>query len=105
MTELILKKESGSIVFFEGKGHTGYAEEGSDIVCASVSSVLWCTVNGLINVLNIPISYEEKDGFLSCEIRCAGRKRTEADILLRSMELFIDELQKQYPAFVKKSEV
>ena len=105
MTELILKKESGSIVFFEAKGHSGYAEEGSDIVCASVSSVLWCTVNGLLNVLNIPVSYSENDGFLSCVIRCTGGKRAEADILLRSMELFVDELQNQYPAFVKKSEV
>ena len=46
------------------KGHSGYAEEGSDIVCASVSSISITTVNALLSIDEDCIEYEEKDGKL-----------------------------------------
>ena len=43
------------------KGHSGYKEEGSDIVCASVSSISITTVNALLSIDEDCISYEEND--------------------------------------------
>ena len=43
------------------KGHSGYAESGSDIVCASVSSITITTVNALLSIDEDCITYEEKD--------------------------------------------
>lgn len=106
MTKITIKKENGSIVSFEISGHTGYADEGSDIVCASLSSVVWCTVNGLINVLHIPCEYSERDGHLSVKIpNLPENTRKEADFLLKSMDLFFDELISQYGSYITKSEV
>ncbi len=102
MTEIVLKKENGSIVYFEADGHSGYAEAGRDIVCASLSSVIWCTVNGLENVLGADIDYSEEDGRVICRIKNPSR---ETDILLCSFDKFIDALQKQYPGFITKTEV
>ena len=106
MTEILIKKENGSIAYFEVRGHSGYADEGYDIVCASVSSVVWTTVNGLENVLHLSPDYSERDGFVSCKINCKNdAERKNADILLFSMESFFAELAKQYPEFITKTEV
>ena len=38
MTTVKLIKSDGNIVGFDVSGHSGYAESGSDIVCAAISS-------------------------------------------------------------------
>lgn len=102
----IRRNKNGSIVGFEAEGHSGYACEGEDIVCASVSAVMWNTVNGLLNVLKIPVQYEERDGFVKCVLPpLSAEEQRRADILLESMSMFFDELQKQYSGFVLKTEV
>ena len=46
----------------EISGHAGYDEFGKDIVCASVSSVIMTTVNSIMNIDNLSISYvDDKD--------------------------------------------
>ena len=102
MTEVLFKKENGSIVYFEADGHTGFSETGRDIVCASLSSVIWSTVNGLENVIGADINYSEEDGHVTCRVKSPSR---ETDILLCSFEQFVDALQKQYPGFITKTEV
>ena len=51
------------------KGHSGYSEQGSDIVCASVSSICITTVNALISIDEDCITYEERDGYLKIEFK------------------------------------
>ena len=38
MTTVTFLTEESRIIGFDAKGHSGYAEEGEDIVCAAVSS-------------------------------------------------------------------
>lgn len=38
-------KKNGELTGFKVKGHSGYSEQGSDIVCASVSSAVMLTAN------------------------------------------------------------
>ncbi len=102
MTEVLFKKENGFIVYFEADGHSGFDIAGRDIVCASLSSVIWSTVNGLENVLKAQAEYSEEDGRVTCRVINPTR---ETDILLRSLEQFTDALQNQYPGFITKTEV
>ena len=51
------------------KGHSGYANDGFDIVCASVSSISITTVNALLSLDEDCIEYEEKDGYLNIKIK------------------------------------
>ena len=51
------------------KGHSGYSEVGTDIVCASVSSISITTVNALLSIDEDCIIYEEKDGYLNIKIK------------------------------------
>ena len=106
MTTVELKKENSKITGFIVSGHSGFKEEGEDIVCASVSSTVWCTVNGLLNIANLPVAYEARDGFVSCNLPSLSKEeRDKADLLLDSMEAFLRELSEQYSDFVKVMEV
>ena len=75
------------------KGHSGYSEEGSDIVCASVSSISITTVNALLSIDEDCIIYEEADGYLNIKIK----KHSEViDKLIDNMINLLTELEKQY---------
>ena len=89
----------GKILQFVVEGHSGYAESGADIVCASVSSAVWMTINGIEKQNLAVLSYEEHDGFVKCII--TDKKSVGADILLKSLVMFIKELSGQYGDFLK----
>ena len=75
------------------KGHSGYSEAGTDIVCASVSSILITTVNALISIDEDCIIYKESDGYLNIKIK----KHDEViDKLIDNMINLLKELQNQY---------
>ena len=75
------------------KGHSGYSEVGSDIVCASVSSICITTVNALLSIDEDCIRYEENDGYLNIKIK----KHDEViDKLINNMINLLKELQEQY---------
>ena len=106
MTEIKLYKKDGSIWKFSVCGHSGYGEEGTDIVCAAVSSVLWTTVNGLESVLCIDVNTLQNGADVTCELpRLAQAMQEKADILTRSMELFFLDLAKQYDQYLSVMEV
>jgi len=51
MTKVEIFNHDGRINGFAVSGHSGYAEEGSDIVCAAVSSAVnfaECTINDVL---------------------------------------------------------
>ena len=89
----------GKITQFTVKGHSGYAESGSDIVCASVSTAVWLTINGIEKQNLAQLTYEERDGFVNCII--PDERSDGADILINSLVMFISELSGQYGEFLK----
>ncbi len=103
MTDIVIAKRDNSIVLVESIGHTGYAEEGYDIVCAAVSSVLQTALLGLLNVAGIDVPYERKDGYLKFEIPSGvdGEKRAKADIILDTMLEGIKDLSQGLSQYIK----
>ena len=80
------------------KGHSGYSVEGSDIVCASVSSILITTVNALLSIDEDCIVYEETDGYLNLKIK----KHNEViDKLINNMINLLKELKEQYKKYIE----
>ena len=80
------------------KGHSGYSEVGSDIVCASLSSISITTVNALLSIDEDCISYEEKDGYLNIKIK----KHNEViDKLIDNMINLLKELEEQYKKYIE----
>ncbi len=106
MTSITVFRKDNCISRFTVEGHSGYGEEGSDIVCASVSAVVWSTINGLISVAHVAATYEMQDGYVACDIPPLSEdERQQADVLLESMVEFFRNLKEQYAEFVSITEV
>ena len=53
MTRVEFFDQDGRITGFSCSGHSGYAEEGSDIVCAAISALTQGAVIGLKEVIGL----------------------------------------------------
>ena len=93
----------GKITQITVDGHSGFAESGEDIVCASVSSAVWLTINGIEKQNLAKLTYEQSDGFVNCTI--SDKKGAGADVLLNSLVMFIAELAVQYKDYLKFTEI
>ena len=80
------------------KGHSGYNVEGSDIVCASVSSISITTVNALISIDEDCIEYTESDGYLNIKIK---KHSDVIDKLINNIINLLNELQNNYKKYIE----
>ena len=80
MTTVTFHTEGSRIVSFEVQGHSGYAPEGEDIVCAAVTSAVRlaeCAVNDVLG-LEAAVKVRQKDAYHLPEApRRAGSDRRE----------------------------
>lgn len=79
-------------------GHSGYAENGFDIVCASVSSIVTTSVNMIVRLDENAMSYEAKEGFIKMEI---SKHNAFIDIVLENMMDLLEQLATSYPKNIK----
>ena len=99
MTTCIVKKEKEEAVL-EVKGHSGYANYGEDIVCASISTACIMSAN-LIHKLNLGyniLDLEMKDGYFRIKIKNVDE--TVNGIFDNLIET-LTELSNQYPKHLK----
>ncbi|MBE7037158.1 MAG: ribosomal-processing cysteine protease Prp [Ruminococcaceae bacterium] len=106
ITISLFKDQNHKVKGFTVEGHAGYGEHGTDIVCAAVTTVTMTTVNGLTDVVNISLTPEVREGFLSCSLpdKLSETKRREADVLLESMVLTLQNLVSQYGEYIRLQE-
>ena len=98
MIKVLLNKNNNIIDSIKITGHAGYSEAGSDIVCASVSSICITTVNALIRIDSECINYEETDGYLKVDIK---KHSKVVDLLIENMISLLTELEKDYKKYIK----
>ena len=96
MTTITFHTEGSRIVGFDSKGHSGYAPEGTDIVCAAVTSairVVECTVNDVMG-LAAAVKVSERDAKIS--LRLPGGLSASAEstcqALLTGLMLYLSQL-------------
>ncbi|MCR4925670.1 MAG: ribosomal-processing cysteine protease Prp [Clostridiales bacterium] len=85
---------------YEIKGHSGFDVAGSDIVCASVSSVSIMVANTITDVMKITADAESYDGFLRLEVLTEDGIQ-ESQNILKGLEVFLTDLSREYPKNVK----
>lgn len=93
-----LTTKDGKLSGFIVKGHAGFANFGSDIVCASVSSAVMQTANTATEIFGIKADAsvgenEIKFGLLE--------ESLEGDKLLRGLKLHLEALSEDYPKTIK----
>ncbi len=95
------KRSDGILLGYSASGHSGYAEAGSDIVCAAVSALTQTMLNGLKNVLKAPVMFDQDDDGAFIEARLTP-EATEAQIqqaqlLLVTRREGLEAIQREYP--------
>jgi len=101
MTTVTFRMEGNRIVGFEVKGHSGYAEEGSDIVCAAVTSAVRVVEATMNDVLALAAAVKVREEDASISIRLPGGLSAAAEstcqALMTGLMLFFTELHDEYP--------
>ncbi len=99
MTKIaLLFFKDGAPKGFSVKGHSGYSESGSDIVCAAVSSASYLVANTLIEVMKLDVSPVVSDGLMKITVKEKDKER--ARDILKGYEIHTRELAEQYPDYV-----
>lgn len=88
----------GSAEGFEISGHSGFAEEGSDIVCAAVSSAAYMCVNTLTEIQHLTPEISEADGLLT--LKLDAQQTGEAQTVMKGFLLHLEQLSQQYPDYI-----
>ena len=107
MINITIVKKNQRIITIEATGHSGYAEEGSDIVCSAVSTLMQNMANGLTEVVkaNAKVIVDEEIPHLSVTL-CEedSEKLKYAQMLMQTTILSLKEVAKGYGKFIKIKE-
>ena len=104
MTAVTFFRDETGLSGFRAKGHSGYAEEGSDIVCAAVSALTQTAEMGLRKVARAKVQTVLDEEGASLEVRLLekdGEAWRAAQVILRTLEEGILDIEQQYPEFVR----
>ena len=109
MTSVVFFRDSSAhFVGFSVKGHSGYAVEGSDIVCSAVSSCCELVLNQLCDSFgyNIDVSIDSQNAAVGCDSRKACTTKESKIIISNVLDGFyrtVNDIVKEYPRFIKCS--
>lgn len=80
------------------KGHANFDEFGKDIVCASISSIVITTVNGILRINNKSVNVEELKDILIIKY---NKEDYNTLSLIENMISLLQELESKYPKNIK----
>lgn len=100
MTKITIFKKNGKIWSYQIKGHSGFAEEGKDIVCSAISTAAQMTLLGLEDVLNMKVESDIQDGYLQVRVLEKFEDKT-VQVLMITLEETLKQIAKEYAKFVK----
>ena len=92
---LFLQQPDGELLGFHMTGHSGLAQEGSDILCAAVSSAAYLVANAITDVVQVKAELSVAQGDMSLQI--PEREVFLCRTLLQGLRLHLTGLQEQYP--------
>ncbi len=105
MIRVIFTVENSTVTGFELSGHSGFSDEGSDIVCAAVSSAAYMTANTVTDVMELDCSLTVDDGLMKLSL--SHDEALQAQVILNGLLLHLGTLSEEYSDFIdlKISEV
>ncbi len=96
---------NGELVGFRLSGHSGYAESGSDIVCAAISSAGLMAANTITEIMKISAEATAEDG--NIYLRVFSNQALACRDILQGFKLHMLLMEEQYSDYimVKTTEV
>ena len=92
MIKVTFYKHTDDFTGFEFSGHSDYAEEGFDIVCAAVSSAAYLTANLLSDSFFEHIDVTQSDGYM----KLTAEKSDNSGRLIFGLYQHLLQLEEQY---------
>ena len=103
MTRCEFFSENGRITGFNISGHSGYAEAGSDIVCAAVSAAVAmaeCTINDVCGAkAKVRVRDDAARITLTLPTSCDEEESVQA--VLSGLMLYLCSLRDDYPDYIE----
>lgn len=97
MINVTFFKKGENFTGFELSGHSGYSQEGTDIICSAVSSVAYMTANTVTEVLGVNAAISLDDGYMKF---IPEKTSDSVQVLLKGMSLHLNALAEQYGKYL-----
>lgn len=94
-----LTSPEGIILGFHISGHSGFAEAGSDIVCAFVSSAAYMAANTITEIIRADSSAQDSEGDMLLIVK--KKDAEQCRVVLEGLKLHLMNTEEQYPEFLK----
>nr|MBQ4318473.1 ribosomal-processing cysteine protease Prp [Clostridia bacterium] len=114
MTKLTFFKRNGKYYGFEEKGHTGYGEEGNDVLCAALSSMTMLIINAIEVAYASDVQYTIDEKTTDIKVIAYGalpefesdeRKNYAISGLIEAYYLQINDLLEDYYDYLDVDEI
>ena len=101
MTTVTFLTEESRIIGFDAKGHSGYAEEGEDIVCAAITSAIRLVEATVNDVLGLAAAVRVDERETKISFRLPGGLSASAEstcqALLTGLMVYLTQLRDEFP--------
>ena len=107
MTRCEFFTEEDRITGFTVSGHSGYAEEGADIVCAAISAavaVAEATINDVCGA-KAKVRVKEEDARITLTLPVSCDEEESVQAVLAGLLLYLCNLRDDYPDHIEVLEV
>lgn len=106
MTKAKFNFQGETFLGFEVSGHSGYQEKGSDIVCSSITTAVFSTINLLDKMYPeyYQLIQDEEKGFIKCTIDyefIASEKTTFLAVIIQNLIDVLSNIELEYPKNLK----
>ncbi len=100
-TVTFFRRSDGALIGYSSQGHSNYADEGKDIVCAAISALTQSTLNGLKDILKAPVMFDVDDNgaFIEASLtrEATQDQIRQAQLLLETLLEGLQAIQREYP--------
>jgi uncharacterized protein YsxB (DUF464 family) len=96
----VYRNSAGLYTGFDVWDHAEYAEEGADIVCAAVSALTINCINSIERLTDTSFVNETDEADAGIRFRLKGAPGKDADLLMQSFLLGIQEIEISYSKYV-----
>jgi uncharacterized protein len=94
------QRRAGKLVRIEVSGHAGFADAGSDIVCAAVSALVMTAAHGVAQICHTPVRISD-DPAGSFVLDVPGAGGVDAQAVLETTLAGLQAIAKVHPAHVR----
>lgn len=91
-------KHTTEIMEITVRDHAGYAEEGQDLVCAGVSSIVVGMMNALDELMCGTCDFQMRKGYTNIKVL---HSTSDVQVLLKAMKLQLKTMEDTYKNYIK----